>query len=198
MLHFFKDDLLKWWKKECLAVFSSRHNTQLVERPVVSTPQQLVQYTTINDSQPHDSSSTRTARHRFTEEGQVEHVGLEHKRQRLAVKGYDQNAVNIFLNAEASTSQKQYNRIQRKLLSWCELHRHDPFTLDPTIIVKYLAYGHHHLGWSASTCHLVWRRKIGNHGQSRLSPILQQTKCYPAVSLHQPTYDISPNLTHIQ
>lgn len=153
---------------------------------MVSTPQQLVQDTTANDSQPHDSISIRTARHRFTEEQQAEHVGLEHKRQRLTAKGYGRNAVSIFLNAEASTSQKQYNKIQRNFLSWCGLHRHDPFAPDPTIIVNYLAYGHHHLGWSASTCHtyrvailnLYEEAKVSNHGRSHLSPILQQTKCY--------------------
>lgn len=165
---------------------SSRHNTQLVERPVFSTPQQLVQDTTANDSQPHDSISTRTTRHRFTEERQAEHVGLEHKCQRLTAKGYGRNAVSIFLNAEASTSQKQYNKIQRNFLSWCGLHRHDPFAPNPTIIVNYLAYGHHHLGWSASTCHTYHvvilnfyeEAKVSNHGRSHLSPILQQTKCY--------------------
>ncbi|KAL4215719.1 hypothetical protein CU097_012829 [Rhizopus azygosporus] len=114
----------------------------------------LVQDITTNDSQTHESISTRTTRHRFTEERQADHIGLEHKRQWLTAKGYDQNV--------------------RKFLPWCELHRHDPLAPDPAIIVNHLAYYHHYLGWPASTCHtylaailnLYEEKKISTHGRS--------------------------------
>ncbi|CEG76671.1 hypothetical protein RMATCC62417_11532 [Rhizopus microsporus] len=96
---------------------SNNCNIQLAERPVVLTPEEPVEETTTVDSQQHHPTRIRATRHSLHEERQVVYASLAYKLQRLTAKRYDDNTVSIFLNAEANTSQKQYNNIQCKFLS---------------------------------------------------------------------------------
>ncbi|KAG1040521.1 hypothetical protein G6F43_012273 [Rhizopus delemar] len=130
---------------------SNHHNSQLAERNLVSST--IIHDSTISTtgSSNHDLSQS-SQRRSVSEEPTAAATRMEHKRQRLEVNGYDNNALDILLHPEAQPSTNRYDPIQHKFIRWCELHHFDAFNPDPAQIINYLAYGHHTLQWKVGTC----------------------------------------------
>ncbi|CAO3626312.1 unnamed protein product [Mucor hiemalis] len=185
---------------------SDDHNAELAISNMVSSP--VVDDATATDTSPTVDDSPQSSRRRsLTEEPELGTSGMERKRQRLELRGFDDNALAILLNPEAQPSIKRYDPIQQQFMRWCELHRFNAYNPDPIQIVNYLAYGHHTLSWKTSTCLSYKSAILDLYEQSDRDRIqsdegfhkfFSNLRALTVRSYDKADYDISPVITKIR
>ncbi|CAO3666924.1 unnamed protein product [Rhizopus stolonifer] len=129
--------------------------------------------------------------------------GLEHKRQRLQQHGFDDNALDVFLDPALRPSTENYSHIQNRFINWCIQHDLDYKIPNPAQIINFIAYGHQSLKWQPSTCN-TYRSSIldlypdhraqiiSDHDFHQFFTLLTSSQIH---SLNRPAFDISPVVT---
>ncbi|RCH82551.1 hypothetical protein CU098_005577 [Rhizopus stolonifer] len=179
---------------------SNDHHSGLTERRLVSLPPVTSHISTITSTTTDDSSSQFRGRICHDEERPMATFGLEHKKQRLQQHGFDDNALNVFLDPALQPSAENRSHIQKRFISWCNQHELNYTLPNPTQIVNFIAYGHQFLQWQPSTCN-TYRSSILDLYPDHRDQILADHDFHQFFSLltssqirsfNRPVFDLTP------
>ncbi|KAF8958534.1 hypothetical protein BGZ46_001946 [Entomortierella lignicola] len=131
---------------------SDADHTTLAISNLVSSGQADGDGSTDSNSSPGGHASSRKRPEYLGEESALVSKCLENKRQRLRLKGFDDNALSIAVGNPAEVRKLEaYAKIHRRYIAWALLRDIDPNTPSPAHLANWLASGMVLHKWKPST-----------------------------------------------